>query len=263
MPNQFELSDSQRLNRAKWQISARDYRTPAEKNWQQSEPTWGLWRRSEEGLDLLPDDLEGKRCLDVGCGTGYILKWMADRGARAVGIEPTDNQLVTAVGLSQLHRTSISLVQGFGEQLPFADESFDFAISEYGAALWADPYRWIPEVSRVLKPGSQLVLYTDHMISLITDNGQDEPDGAWTETLQRSYFDVYRLKWNPDGSDGVEYHLTPGQWIALFRETDFEVEALIELPAPDGATSRYSFASAEWAAKWPAEQVWKVRKRPE
>ena len=260
MEKRTQLSESQRLNRAKWQLSARWFKQPGELNWQQSEPTWGLWSRSEEGLDLLPDDLNAMYCLDVGCGTGYILKWMADRGAIAVGLEPTDNQLITAVQLSHEHETTISLVQGFGEQLPFADESFDFAISEYGAALWADPYQWIPEVARVLRPGSNLVIYTDHMISYLVDNGLDEPDGEWTKTLQRSYFDAYRTKWSADGSDGVEYHLPPGEWISLFRESGFVIDALIELPAPDGAKSRFSYASDEWGSKWPAEQAWKVYK---
>ncbi len=260
MTRQFELSESQRLNYTKWQISARDFRALGERNWRRREPVWGLWARSETGLDLLPHELTGKRCLDVGCGSGYILKWMADRGATAIGVEPTPNQLATAAALSQLHNTPITLVQAFGEQLPFNDESFDFAISEYGAALWADPYQWIPEVSRVLKPGSELVLYTDHMISFMTDNGLAEPEGEWTTTLQRSYFDSYRTLWSEDGSDGVEYHLPPGEWINLFRKTGFVVDALIELPAPIGATSPFTYASVKWGCQWPAEQAWKVHK---
>ena len=35
--------------------------------------------------------------------------------------------------------------------MPLADASFDLAISEYGAAIWCDPYRWIPEAARLLR----------------------------------------------------------------------------------------------------------------
>ena len=258
--DKLELTESQRLNRAKWQIAARGFRSLGDANWRSTEPTWGLWSRSEEGLDLLPKDMNHMVCLDAGCGTGYILKWMNDRGAIAVGIDPTDNQLLTAHTLRHNYKTPIHLVQGFAEQLPFADSTFDFAISEYGAVLWADPYEWIPEISRVLKPNAGLVLYTDHMLSLITDNGLDEPDGEWTQTLQRSYFDVRRMLWNEDGSDGVEYHLMPSEWISLFRRCGLSIEAMYELPAPKDATSPFSYASAEWGRKWPAELVWKVRK---
>jgi len=49
------------------------------------------------------------------------------------------------------------LVLGIGEQVPLRDESFDLVISEYGAATWADPHRWIPEAARLLRPGGELV----------------------------------------------------------------------------------------------------------
>ena len=37
--------------------------------------------------------------------------------------------------------------------VPLPDASFDLAVSEYGASLWADPYKWIPEAARLLRPG--------------------------------------------------------------------------------------------------------------
>ena len=39
------------------------------------------------------------------------------------------------------------------EDVPLPDESFDLAVSEYGASIWSDPYRWIPEAARLLRPG--------------------------------------------------------------------------------------------------------------
>ena len=254
------LTESQRLNRAKWQIAAREFRPLGEINWSNPHPVWGLWSRSDDELHLLPDDMQGMASLDLGCGTGYILKWMSERGAYAVGLEPTDNQIASAVALSLRHDMEIRIVQGFAEQLPFKDGTFDFAISEYGAALWADPYQWIPEVSRILKPEAQLVIYTDHMLSFMTDNGLDEPDGEWTQTLQRPYFDAYQTKWSEDGSDGIEYHLTPSEWISLFRTSNLAIDAMFELPAPKDAVSPFSYASADWANKWPAELAWKVHK---
>ena len=254
------LTESQRLNRAKWQVASRDFRQLGEQCWSTSNPTWGLWQRSDEEIKLLPEDLTGLTCLDVGSGSGYILKWMTERGAYAIGLEPTDNQIVTAQGFSIQFGTSINMVQGFAEQLPFADNSVDFAISEYGAVLWADPYDWIPEIARVLKPGASLVLFLNHMLSYLTDNGLDPPEGQWTDTLQRSYFSAYRTLWNEDGSDGIEFHLPPGEWIKLFRSQDLVIDAMLELGAPANAHSPFSYASSEWGEQWPAELVWKVHK---
>ena len=44
----------------------------------------------------------------------------------------------------------IHLIHGNAEQLPFGDESLDYALSEYGAAIWCDPFIWVPEAARVL-----------------------------------------------------------------------------------------------------------------
>jgi hypothetical protein len=48
----------------------------------------------------------------------------------------------------------------------------------------------------------------------------------------------------------------------LLRRTGFDVEDLVELYAPEGAPRHeyYSFASPDWARKWPAEEIWAARK---
>jgi len=55
-------------------------------------------------------------------------------------------------------------------------------------------------------------------------------------------------------------------WLArrgahLLRDSGFEIEDLIEIQPPKGATTRYPGVTLDWARKWPAEEVWKVRKR--
>jgi hypothetical protein len=44
--------------------------------------------------------------------------------------------------------------------------------------------------------------------------------------------------------------------IRLLRASGFEVENLVELQAPEAATTRYPFVTPEWARQWPAEEVW-------
>lgn len=48
--------------------------------------------------------------------------------------------------------------------------------------------------------------------------------------------------------------------IALLRSSGFEVEALTEVQAPKGSSTRYPFVSLEWSRQWPCEEVWKVRR---
>jgi hypothetical protein len=70
---------------------------------------------------------------------------------------------------------------------------------------------------------------------------------------------MHRIAWS-DG--GVEFHLGHGDMFALFRDTGFEVERLVELFAPESATTHeyYTFVTADWARKWPAEEIWAARK---
>jgi hypothetical protein len=55
--------------------------------------------------------------------------------------------------------------------------------------------------------------------------------------------------------------LSPGDWIRLLRANGFEIEDLVEVYPPDGASTRHPFTTLAWAQAWPCEEVWKVRKR--
>ena len=250
----MSLDDHQRANREEWQKMAAWYVEPAEKGWSSADPHWGIWRIPESQVGILPPDLTGKRCIEIGCGAGYVSSWLARRGGDVVGIDPTPGQLATARRLEAEHQLGVHFVEGFGETLPFADSSFDFAISEYGAALWADPYRWIPECARVLKPAAKLVFMTNHSFA-ITCMHDDESE-AMTTALQRPYLGLYQTRW-PD-TTSVEFHLPHGKWIELLTDNGFIIDRLLELGAPDNATSRYDWADAKWAQSWPTEEVWCV-----
>jgi SAM-dependent methyltransferase len=141
--------------------------------------------------------------------------------------------------------------------MPFEDASFDVVFSEYGASIWCDPYLWIPQAARVLRPGGQLVFLANSALVMLCSPDALEPTG---ETLLRPYFGMHRFEWSSD--DSVEFHLPHGEWIRLLRATGFDIEALIEIQAPKGATPhRYeSLPTVEWAQRWPSEEIWKARK---
>ena len=252
-----DLPDHVRRNRALWDDWARQYVSPAEASWARREPAWGIFHVPESELHLLPDDLEGKDAIELGCGTAYVSAWLARRGARVVGIDNSEAQLATARRLQREHGIEFPLVHGNAETVPYPDSSFDFAISEYGACLWADPHRWIPECARLLRAGGRLVFLMNSFLMTLCMPAED--DAPASDRLLRPAFDVHRLEW--PGDHGVEFHLSHGDWTRLLRRSGFEVEDLIEVrPQPD-ATTRYPFVTLEWARRWPCEEVWKVRRR--
>ena len=244
-------------NRVAWDRMAADYVEGGRRSWASDEITWGIFDVPESRIGMLPPDVAGMDTVELGCGTGYVSAWLARRGARPVGIDNSPAQLETARRFQTEFGLTFPLHLGDAEQTPFPDQSFDFAISEYGAAIWCDPYRWIPEAVRILRPGGRLSFLGNSVLLMLTTPIDDE-DAPASEQLQRPLFGMYHFAWE-DGA--VEFHLPHGKMIRLLRESGFEIEDLVEVEIAEDATTRYPFVSPEWARRWPAEEVWKVRKR--
>ena len=246
-------------NRQVWDGYAAEYVESGERAWASAEPSWGIWGVPEADLHLLPDDLEGRDVIELGCGTAYVSAWLARRGARVTGIDNSPAQLDTARRLQAEHGLEFPLLQGYAEAVPLPDASFDLAISEYGAAIWADPYRWIPEAARLLRPGGDLIFLGNSVLVMLAIPDLEE-EGPATEVLRRPQFGMHRFEWADE--DSVEFHVSHGDMIRLLRESGFEVLDLVEIQPPPGATTRWpNIATIEWARQWPSEEVWKARKR--
>lgn len=251
-----DLPEHVRRNREAWDVWAEQYVEPAERNWRTDEATWGIWGVPESDLRML-DDVAGRDVIELGCGAAYVSAWLARRGARPVGIDNSAAQLATARRLQAEHGLDFPLLHGNAESVPYPDASFDLAISEYGACLWADPYRWVPEAARVLRPGGRLVFLTTGVLALLCL--PDVVDGRVGRELVRASFGLHRVEWQTD--PGVEFHLMHGDWLRLLRRSGFVVDDLIEVRPPETATTRYGFADLGWARRWPSEEVWKATKR--
>lgn len=253
------LPEHVRENRAYWDAMAEAWVAAGERNWSASEPHWGCWQIPEAELQLLPEDMSGLDVIELGCGTAYFSAWMARRGARVVGIDNSERQLATAGRLAAKHGIALTLLHGNAEAVPYPGERFDFALSEYGAAIWCDPFAWIPEAHRLLRQGGELVFLGNTPLAMVCT----PPSGAPCEaTLHRSYFDLHRLDWTDAEVDpgGIEFNLPISAWFRLFRETGFEVLDYRELQAPENSPDRFNTPAA-WARRWPSEQIWKLRKR--
>jgi SAM-dependent methyltransferase len=145
-----DLPDHVLKNRAYWDRKAGDFVAAGEECWRQEAPTWGIWGVPESDVGMLPADLAGKDAIELGCGTAYVSAWLARRGAHVVGIDNSEGQLATARRLQREHGLEFPLLHGNAESVPYPDGTFDFAVSEYGACLWADPGRWVPEARAMI-----------------------------------------------------------------------------------------------------------------
>jgi SAM-dependent methyltransferase len=251
-----QASSDAAANRDAWTQANAEYtdRNAAD-NWALDEITWGVWAAEESTLNVL-GDVSGLDVVELGCGTAYFSSWLARRGARPIGVDITPAQLETARRLMAETGVEFPLVEADGAATGLPSTSCDLVVSEYGASIWVDPYRWIPEAARLLRPGGRLVFLCNSPLAVLCT-----PDlGPVTETLQRSQFGMHRFEW--PGEPGVEFHLSHSEWIGVLRSNGFEIERLVEIQAPADAETHeyYAYVTAEWAQRWPSEEIWSARK---
>jgi SAM-dependent methyltransferase len=243
-------------NREVWTRKNAEYTgDSALRSWAKEGITWGVFGVPEEEIAVL-GDVNGLDVVELGCGTAYFSARLARRGARPVGVDVTPAQLETARRCMAETGIEFPLVEASAEDVPLADSSFDLAFSEHGASAWCDPYRWIPEAARLLRPGGRLVFL--HTTPFVYPHFPDVGDPS--RELQRPYFGMHRVQWTPD--DGIEFQLTYGGWIDVLRGAGFEIERLVELQAPANAERHpyYSDWDPEWSRNWPSEEIWVARK---
>jgi SAM-dependent methyltransferase len=248
--------DYVRQNVANWTRANAEYTdASAERAWAQEEITWGVFSVPESEVGVL-GDVDGLDIVELGCGTAYFSAWFVRRGARVVGVDPTPAQLETARRLQQQTGIEFELIEAIGEDVPLPDASFDLVFSEYGASIWADPYRWIPEAARLVRPGGRLVFLCNSVLSTLCM----KLDGVGEE-LVRPQHGLHKLEWAD--TQEVEFHVGHGEWIDVLATNGFAVERLVELFAPQDAETHtfYSYVTPEWGRRWPVEDLWVARKR--
>jgi SAM-dependent methyltransferase len=239
------------VNRERWTRINADYTDQhAFRAWAAEEITWGVFNVPERELGVL-GDVKGLDVVELGCGTAYFSSWLARRGAHVVGVDVTLAQLDTARRCQNRFGIAFPLIEADATDTPFPDGGFDLVVSECGASLWCDPARWVPEAARLLRPGGRLVFHTISVLVTLC-----LPDrGHASEQLIRPQREIHRLRL---AGGGVEFHPSHGEWIRILRANGFVVDALHELHAPPDADTHpyYELATADWARKWPIEDLW-------
>jgi len=100
--------------------------------------------------------LPGAEVLDVGCGYGATVDRLVSLyQLKAFGIDPSEKLL----NIGHQNYPHLSLSQGIGEKLPFADRSMDGVFAECSLSLMTDTNQALREMYRVLKSAGRLVIH--------------------------------------------------------------------------------------------------------
>jgi ubiquinone/menaquinone biosynthesis C-methylase UbiE len=216
---------------------------------------WGLFHLPERRLHIL-GDVRGRDVLELGCGAARWAVALARRGARMVGLDFSPARLAQARTEMQAAGVEFPLVEASAERIPFPDARFDVVFCDFGAVTFTDPYRTVPEVARVLRPGGLFAFSNNSPFRSMCLSKRSDRISA---RLRYDYFDLHRLNYPGE----VNFQLPYGGWVRLFRESGLVVEDLIEPRAPrKGGSSYLTGAEVRFGRHWPLEVIWRLRKDP-
>jgi len=150
---------------------------------------------------------EGLRVLDVGCGGGYTCEFLARRGAKVWGIDPSAACIEAAQSHAKQELLSIRYCQGAGEQLPFGDRTFDIVTCVDVLEHVDSPSQTLAEIGRVLKPGGLFCF--------------DTINRTWQSRLVMIWLLEDLLHEIPQGIHDWHQFITPKELTHLLHKTDF------------------------------------------
>lgn len=189
--------------------------------------TYGPDVAREDTLKLL-GSVNGKRILDLGCGTGHNAIALARRGAKVIAVDESSEQVAEARAASEREKVKVELHQAPLAELAFIRaDTIDAALSVWGLTAVDDIDRVFRQVDRVLRPEHPLVLAMPHPAYALIDS--EDPE----RRVRRSY-------WDAAAADGTALRTISSLFTALGR-ANFRVDTVLE-PQPASGGPR----SAAW-----------------
>lgn len=127
---------------------------------------WGRGKYELTAAELAPiadqvidsvEPVNGRRLLDIACGTGNATLEAARRGASAVGLDAAPRLLAVAGERAGQESLELDWIQADMTELPFAEDSFDVVTSVFGT-IFGDPEKVAAEIGRVLFTSGRMAI---------------------------------------------------------------------------------------------------------
>jgi ubiquinone/menaquinone biosynthesis C-methylase UbiE len=214
---------------------------------------------SDPVLRELLGDVAGKRVLDAGCGTGYLSRQLADRGAVVTGVDFSDAMIEIARADHpelDFRRESVATLASVD------DASFDAVVANYVLMDVADLDGAVAAFHRVLRPGGMAVVVFSHPC-FPQSRRTDRHDGGLTYDWDFAYFEERRVVDPPWGHFEREfpwYHRPLSRYWAAFNDAGFRVDAFREPRLDPGRHADVDPEMARKLAVRPYSVAFRLRK---
>jgi SAM-dependent methyltransferase len=224
-------------------------------------PEYGPLAPTEEELRLL-DTRPEVRALELGCGSGHSLRYLAERGARELwGIDLSPVQIAFAVETLRPFAPRVRLIESPMERDPgIPADHFDLVFSIYGLGWTTDLPATMALVARSLRPGGCFIVSGEHPVySCLEWNGTQyvvaEPYCVEGPREHQSW----------KGVPIVIQRRTLGTFVGQIAQAGLQIEALVETPLNGAAVKEAHADPARWysaarARVMPTTFIIKARK---
>ena len=250
-----DLSPSTRSNRDMWNASSEEYQRD-HRSELEGDVVWGPSMPPERALRVLGDSVAGKDVLEICCGGGQCSVYLAEQGARTVGVDISSKQLEHGRQLAARHRVDVRFVEANAEDLSvFPEASFDIVFSSFAFGFVEDIGRTFREAFRILRPGGLFAFSWSSPIFVCAELG-----GDGVLRMSRSYFDRSPIVFDEKEGREVDFHRTYGDWLRHLVDAGFVVTDLWE-PEPLPVENTYSDVfPLDKIRRVPGTMIWRARK---
>lgn len=239
------------VNKAGWERSAERFfgRTAL--------PEYGPHAYREDQLQLF-DSIEGKKVLDIGCGSGHSLHYMALQGAEELwGLDLSDKQIKTSHEVLKEQKVHQLFVSPMEENPGLPTNYFDIVYSIYALGWTVDLKQTLSNIFTYLKPNGTLIFSWEHpMHDRVTYK-----EGNYI--LHKSYLEE-GPEWNEAWPDRViTHHIKLSTYVNTLIECGFRIEKILDdvnIPEESNVGDPNKWYATQKAALLPATFIVNARK---
>lgn len=215
-----------------------------------ADSTWNDYLEKPAMEAMLKPLVKDKKVLDLGCGTGILTNELISWGAKAEGVDLSEEM----IALAKENYPEIKFITASSEKMPYTDDNFDLVASSLVMHYLNDLQPTLSEIARVLKPAGSFIFSMHHPFNESFDLNKEKVDGR---PVLQPYFHKESYYWRMCGADILSFHHTFEDIIKNLKANGFVLADLYEC-RPE-ISAKEIFADYEFTSNYPTFCVFHAR----